>query len=217
MPSACSVEFFSSLLICSVKPMQQHKPHSFTPARFSVPTWCTHCNCFVKNPFGVQGYHCERCNSQIHKDCLNAAAATPCIVGGTRKENMLTFRSHVLKAHSAPITTKKMNGFFAQLTQKAVTLNLTGSTCTLGAINPLSILLSFVAMTWEILSKLVVDLQTYSSQHPQKKISKGVFMKQILPKYITTGQQELVEDYWWDLCKGKGIGNCIVNHSLFLD
>lgn len=52
--------------------------HNFAQARFHVPTWCTHCKLFVRNPFGMQGYHCDKCHAQIHKDCLAAASGTPC-------------------------------------------------------------------------------------------------------------------------------------------
>lgn len=30
------------------------RAHEFTATRFHVPTWCTQCKSFVRNPFGTQ-------------------------------------------------------------------------------------------------------------------------------------------------------------------
>ena len=113
--------------------MQPQRAHNFAPARFHVPTWCTHCKFFVRNPFGIQGYHCDRCHAQIHKDCLNAAAATPC--GVTCACICVIDRRLIfcVSAYTPPITPKKMNAVFAQVTQKAVSGNFTAATCTLSA------------------------------------------------------------------------------------
>lgn len=93
------------------------RAHDFIATRFHVPTWCTHCKLFVRNPLGKQGFSCQACHAHIHKSCLDVASKTPCVIRCTDSFILIYIRiSHDFVAPKPSRMPHKMIG--AKLTER---------------------------------------------------------------------------------------------------